>query len=273
MVTETQAAASRPSPRAPARIRQARDEIETLDDHGRLVQAMFSDIAPGYDRANRLMSLGTDVRWRRRAVSELLPPHVDPNSTAPRPRILDLCAGTLDSTAEIHRRYPEADLMGGDFSAGMLDAGARRLTGSARERITPRQMDAHDLPAPDLDFDAIFCAFGVRNLSDLPLGSREMFRVLRPGGKLTVLEFFRPASPVTRLFHGIYNRTVLPAVGWACTGNLGAYLYLPRSIGAFERVEDYATLLREVGFVDVEVESLTMGVASIVRATKPGEAP
>lgn len=262
--------ARRPTPQAPSRRRSEHAEIATVDDHGARVQAMFTDIAPGYDRANRLMSLGTDVRWRRRAVAELLPAQLDEGATTPRPRILDLCAGTLDSTAEIHRRYPAADLVGGDFSAGMLAAGERRLSGSARERITARQMDAHDLPEPDASFDAMFCAFGVRNLSNLPLGSREMLRVLRPGGKLTVLEFFRPASPVTRLFHGIYNRTVLPVVGWACTGNLGAYLYLPKSIGAFERVEHYATLLREVGFVDVTVEPLTMGVASIVRARKPG---
>lgn len=264
----------RPSPAAPSRSRvDAQREIETLDEHGRLVQAMFSDIAPGYDRANRLMSMGTDVRWRRRAVDTVLPESLAETARAEgrRPQILDLCAGTLDSTMEIHRRHPDADLVGGDFSLGMLQAGEKHLSGAARARIEAKQMDAHDLPEPDGRFDGLFCAFGVRNLSDLPRGSREMFRVLRPGGRLTVLEFFRPASPVTRLFHGIYNRTVLPVVGWACTGNLGAYLYLPKSIGAFERVEDYAALLEQVGFVNIQVEPLTMGVASIVRATKPAD--
>jgi len=252
-------------------------EIPAHDDHGRRVQAMFSDIAPGYDRANRIMSAGVDVRWRRRAVSTLLPAaaggrelDVDRGAGA---RILDLCAGTLDSTLSIHRRYPEAELIGGDFSAGMLDTGVARIAklGDPRalEHISPVRMDAHALPLEDASVDAIFCAFGVRNLSDLPLASAEQLRCLRPGGQLVILEFFRPTAWTTRAFHAVYNRTVLPVVGWACTGNLDAYLYLPRSIGEMLGTADYAALLSETGFVDVSVDDLTFGVASIVRARKP----
>jgi demethylmenaquinone methyltransferase/2-methoxy-6-polyprenyl-1,4-benzoquinol methylase len=246
-------------------------EIATYDEHGRKVQAMFSDIAHGYDRANRIMSVGTDVRWRRRAVATLLPSERGNGSGA---TILDLCAGTLDSTLEIHRRYGEATLIGGDFSAGMLEAGMLRIEAlgqpEALARISPQRMDAHALPLADASVDAIFCAFGIRNLSDLRVAGREQLRCLKPGGRLAVLEFFRPHRWTTRAFHAVYNHTVLPTVGWACTGNLDAYLYLPRSIGRMCTVDEYLDMLRELGFVDVSAESLTLGVASIVRAHKAG---
>lgn len=248
-------------------------EIATYDEHGRKVQAMFSDIAHGYDRANRIMSAGTDVRWRRRAVASLLPTERKPGADA---TILDLCAGTLDSTLEIHRQYPQASLIGGDFSAGMLDAGMRRIESlgqpEALAHITPQRMDAHALPLEDTSLDAIFCAFGIRNLSDLRVATHEQLRCLRPGGRLVVLEFFRPSSAATRAFHAVYNHTVLPVVGWACTGNLDAYLYLPRSIGRMCTVDEYVALLRELGFVDISAEPLTFGVASIVHARKDGGA-
>ena len=241
-----------------------------------MVQAMFSDIAPGYDLANRIMSAGTDVRWRRKAVSALLPttgrPDLD-TRTGAGATILDLCAGTLDSSLEIHRRYPEAEVVGGDFSAGMLAAGVERIRrlgdANAQARIRAVQMDAHALPLADASLDAIFCAFGIRNVSDLAIASAEQLRCLAPGGQLVVLEFFRPTAWTTRVFHTVYNNTVLPVVGWACTGNLGAYRYLPRSIGQMATTDDYAATLRAAGFVDVEVENLTLGVASVVRARKP----
>lgn len=249
-------------------------EIPAYDDHGRQVQAMFSDIAHGYDRANRIMSAGTDVRWRRKAVAELLPAGIGVDvRTGAGARILDLCAGTLDSTLEIHRRYPEAELIGGDFSAGMLETGIERVARiggpTASAKISAQRMDAHALPLEDESVHALFCAFGARNLSDLPLASREQLRCLAPGGQLVVLEFFRPSAWPTRAFHAVYNRTVLPLVGWACTGNLDAYLYLPRSIGAMRSSSDYAQLLRDSGFEDVQVQNLTFGVASVVRARKP----
>jgi demethylmenaquinone methyltransferase/2-methoxy-6-polyprenyl-1,4-benzoquinol methylase len=150
----------------------------------------------------------------------------------------------------------------------MLAHGARKLVGAAAARITAQQMDAHALPLADRSHDAIFCAFGVRNLSDLPAATREQHRVLRPGGRLTVLEFFRPTSFATRAVHALHNRTILPLLGWAATGNLGAYLYLPRSIGRFATVEAYSELLRASGFIDIEIRRLTLGIAWVVRATR-----
>lgn len=234
-----------------------------LGEHGTRVQNMFDRIAHGYDRANRLMSMGTDVRWRREAVADLLP-----SDAGAHPRVLDLCAGTMDGALEIHEHFPEATIVAGDFAAEMLERGRAKLVGSAEEKIEPRRMDAHALPLADGELDAIFCAFGIRNLSDLPRATSEQARCLRPGGRLTVLEFFKPARALPRMLHAAYNRTVLPLIGWAVTGDIEAYTYLPRSIGAFETVDAYRELLAAHGFVDVEVRALTLGMAWIVRATK-----
>ncbi len=246
----------------------------TVDEHGERVQGMFDRIAHGYDRANRVMSLGIDVRWRNEAVRGLLSEDISDSA-----KVLDLCAGTMDSSVEIHRQFPHADIVAGDFAEEMLARGAHKLTGTAGERITPQPMDAHSLPFEDASLDAIFCAFGVRNVSDLPRATAEQARTLRPGGTLTILEFFRPTSGLSRFLHTAYNRTVLPMVGWAATGNLDAYTYLPKSIGKFETVEAYEALLAEQGLVDVQHTKLTMGMAWIVRARRPategatGEAP
>jgi ubiquinone/menaquinone biosynthesis methyltransferase len=240
--------------------------IATVDDHGAKVQAMFDRIAHGYDRANHWMSLGTDERWRRRAVDRLLP-----DDAPAHPRVLDLCAGTMDSSLSILQRWPAAHIVAGDFAAQMLEHGRKKLTGNAAAQIEPRQMDAHELPVESDSLDAVFCAFGIRNLSDLPRATAEQARVLRPGGRLCVLEFFRPARAFAKVFHGVMGRTVLPAVGWMATGDLEAYTYLPRSIGEFRTIEGYGELLAAHGFVDVRAEPLTFGVAAVVRATfRPG---
>jgi demethylmenaquinone methyltransferase/2-methoxy-6-polyprenyl-1,4-benzoquinol methylase len=239
--------------------------MQTVDAHGEKVQAMFDRIAGGYDRANRLMSLWTDVGWRRRAVAGLLP-----HDGGDAPRVLDLCAGTLDSSLEIHRQFPHAHVVAGDFAVRMLEHGKRKLRGAAAEHIETRPMDAHRLPLPDADVDAIFCAFGIRNLSDLHQATLEQARVLRPGGRLVVLEFFRPTTAFTRTFHAVMGRSVLPVVGGLATGDFAAYTYLPRSISTFDTVERYGDRLRAAGFGDVQVQPLTRGVAAVVRATKLG---
>lgn len=248
-----------PSPAAP---------VPAVDAHGQKVQHMFGRIAHGYDRANRWMSLGTDVRWRRAAVAELRPRS---GHARPRPRILDLCAGTMDSSVEIHRQYPDADVIAGDFSPEMLERGRDKLVGAAGERITPRVMDAHALPEDEDGLDGIFCAFGMRNVSDLTRASAEQARCLRPGGRLVVLEFFRPTAVIPRVMHALYNRTVLPVVGWLATRDWEAYTYLPRSIGAFVTVDEYAERLLAHGFVDVHTQALSLGMAWRVSATWSGE--
>lgn len=241
----------------------------TTDSRGERVRHMFGRIASRYDLANRLMSAGVDRRWRRRAVDGLIPP--PPHARGHRPRVLDLCAGTLDSSLAIHQRYPDADVIAGDFSAGMLAEGRRKLQGAARERIETMRLDAHDIPLSTASVDAIFCAFGTRNLSDLCAATREQARCLRPGGLLTVLELFRPVGSFARAFHAVYCRAVLPLVGWAATGDLDAYLYLPRSIADFEDAHGYGGLLQETGFADIRTQRLTLGIAGIVRAIRKAD--
>lgn len=231
------------------------------------VQGMFDRIAERYDAANRVMSAGVDVFWRRKAISELL------RELGDAPRLLDLGAGTMDGAVEIARRSPRAKVIAADFAREMLRAGLRKLTAGddagqhLGARIAPQIADGHALPFVDGAFDGAFSAFCVRNLSDLARGMRELRRVIRPGGRAVILEFFRPAHE-RFFFDRIYNARVLPLLGWAVTGDRAAYQYLPASIAAFKSGDEYAALLREVGFDNVSVRPLfPSGVASQVVAS------
>ena len=243
------------------------------------VQGMFDRIAGRYDAANRVMSAGVDVLWRKKAIRELL------RGVGDTPRFLDLGAGTMDGAVEIARRAPGAKIIAADFAREMLRAGRGKLAGEDRAakssegqngdgksatlaaRIAPQIADGHALPFVDGAFDGAFSAFCVRNLRDLRRGMRELRRVIRPGGRAVILEFFRPARP--RLFFDkVYNARVLPLLGWAVTGDRAAYQYLPASIAAFRSGSEYADLLREVGFADVTVNALfPAGIASMVVAS------
>lgn len=231
------------------------------------VQGMFDRIAARYDAANRVMSAGVDVLWRRRAIGELL------QGLGDRPWLLDLGAGTMDGAVEIARRAPGARVAAADFAREMLRAGRGKLAAGddagqrLATRIVPHIADGHALPFADGAFDGAFSAFCVRNLSDLPRGMRELRRVVRPGGRLVILEFFRPERP-RFFFDKVYNAHVLPLLGWAVTGDRAAYQYLPASIAAFRSGPEYAELLRQVGFGEVSVRPLfPAGVASQVVAS------
>lgn len=249
---------------AEARAEVPRPEVD--------VQGMFDRIAGRYDAANRVMSVGVDVLWRKKAIRELL------RGVGATPRFLDLGAGTMDGAVEIARRAPGAKIIAADFAREMLRAGRGKLSGPDRAakdgegatlaaRIVPQIADGHALPFVDGAFDGAFSAFCVRNLRDLPRGMRELRRVIRPGGRAVILEFFRPARP--RLFFDkVYNARVLPLLGWAVTGDRAAYQYLPASIAAFRSGAEYAELLREVGFAEVTVSPLfPAGIASMVVAS------
>lgn len=220
--------------------------------HGDAARSMFDRIAPTYDTLNRLMSAGTDVRWRTHAVSML--------EGAPPGPVLDLCAGTLDLTALVSRARPRDQVVAADFSAAMLEAGRHK---APRAEIVVA--DATALPFADGEFSAVICGFGMRNLSDTRAGAREVRRVLRPGGAFVTLELFRASRFATRAFHRAYASLVLPAVGGWLSGDRGAYRYLARSMAGFLTRGEYETLLTDTGFVGVRGTDLTLGVASIVR--------
>jgi demethylmenaquinone methyltransferase / 2-methoxy-6-polyprenyl-1,4-benzoquinol methylase len=239
----------------------------SLAEGGADVQGMFNRVARRYDAANRIMSGGIDVVWRKKAIRLLL------DGLGETPRILDLGAGTLDGALEIARRSPGARVAAADFAREMLLAGRQKLgslsdnnAGGGR-RIATHAADGHDLPYRDAAFDGAFSAFCVRNLRDLPRGLRELRRVVRPGGRAVILEFLRPDK--TRFFFDrIWNPHVLPLIGRAVTGDREAYRYLPDSIAAFRSTAEFAALMNEVGFTSVETKALfPSGVATMVVAS------
>ena len=221
------------------------------------VRAMFDRIAGRYDTANRVMSAGLDVLWRRRAMRILL------DGIAPSSRVLDLGAGTLDGSAEIVRQRSDVHVVAADFSHAMLAAG-RRKPGIAR--VTLHAADGHRLPYRDGGFAAAFSGFCVRNLRDLTLALGELRRVVRPGGRIVVLEFFRPAQP-RPFWDGLCTNRVLPILGWAVSGDRAAYRYLPESIQGFETRANFEAKLRVAGFANVKSQDLFPGgIASLVQA-------
>lgn len=230
----------------------------SLAEAGHDVRGMFDRVAGRYDAANRVMSAGVDGRWRKKAIGQLLAGLGD------APSLLDLGAGTLDGGIEIVRRAPKARIASADFSREMLRAGRPKIPSGAV--IDTHGADGHALPYRQAAFDGAFSAFCVRNLRDLPLALSELRRVVRPGGRVAILEFFR--ADKRRFFFDAYNAHVLPLVGWAITGDREAYRYLPDSIAQFRSLSEFVALMREAGFANVEGENLfPSGVASLVVAS------
>ena len=218
------------------------------------VRAMFDRIAPTYDLLNRVMTLRVDQRWRRRLVASL--------RLEPGDHLLDVCAGTMDVAAEARRQYPGARVTGSDFSLPMLSRGA------AKTGLPAAAADALHLPFRTASVDAVTVAFGVRNLDSHEAGLSEMARVMRPGARLAVLEFFRPESTGTRAFHGAYNRLALPVMGRLLSADAGAYRYLVESMERFASLPEFVAAAGRAGFRDVKGELLFPGVCGLVTGVR-----
>ena len=220
------------------------------------VEAMFDSISGHYDRLNRILSLGTDRRWRRRAVN-LIGIHIRPME------ILDVATGTGDLAIEALRLGPRR-ITGIDISGKMLEEGRRKISRMGHgEQIVLMKGDSQAIEFSDGTFDVAMCAFGVRNFADTLTGLSEMCRVLRPGGMVMVLEFSRPAWFPLKQIYGLYFRQVLPRIGRRVSGDPGAYTYLPDSVMAFPDNERFLGLLTTAGFRDVKQRRLTGGIASL----------
>jgi ubiquinone/menaquinone biosynthesis methyltransferase len=218
------------------------------------VRAMFDRIAPTYDLLNRVMTLRVDQRWRRRLVASL--------RLEPGDRLLDVCAGTMDVAAEARRQYPGALVAGSDFSLPMLSRGA------AKTGLPAAAADALALPFRDGCAAAATVAFGVRNLDSYPAGLAELARVLRPGGRLGILEFFRPESAGSRAFHGAYNRLALPVMGRLLSADADAYRYLVESMERFASLPEFLAAAERAGFREVRGETLFPGVCGLVTGVR-----
>lgn len=225
------------------------------EDRERQVRQIFSEIAPRYDLLNHVLSLNIDRRWRTRAIGQL------GWQERPGGRYLDACAGTYDLSVELVRQPGfEGRVVASDFAEPMLVDGQGKLRDLP---VAPVCGDSLRLPFEDEAFDGVTVGFGVRNLADLPRGFAEFARVLKPGGRLVILEFTLPPNRLVRAGYMIYFNRVLPVIGRIVSGHPWAYTYLPESVKEFPGPEDLATLLRGAGFSRVDWSLVSLGIAAI----------
>jgi demethylmenaquinone methyltransferase/2-methoxy-6-polyprenyl-1,4-benzoquinol methylase len=222
---------------------------------------MFDAIAPRYDLLNHLLSAGIDRLWRKRAIRSL--------QLTGRETVLDLCAGTGDLGIEAKQARPgAAKVVGVDFSGAMLALGLRKLRKRGLDQdIAVVQGDASNIPLAGATVDAVTIGFGIRNVDDRGAACREMLRVLKPGGRIAILEFSMPSSPVFRYLYLSYFRHILPRLGAWISGHHTAYTYLPASVDAFHP-EDFMDLLRKSGFVNVAADPLMFGSVYLYTASR-----
>ena len=226
------------------------------------VREMFDRIAPAYDFMNHAMTMGIDRWWRRAAVKWL--------AKARPTQILDVATGTGDFAIALYKHLKPNHIEGIDLSENMLAVAREKVTRKGwNEHFTFTQGDCLELPQDDANVDAITVAFGVRNFEDLLKGYRQMWRVLRPGGKLAVLELSTPRNRVTRWFYDIYTLHLIPWVGGLKSHDRDAYRYLPRSIAAVPQGDDMLSLMTQAGFVEGHCHRMTFGTCSLYTATKP----
>ena len=234
------------------------------------VEAMFDNIAPAYDRLNDIMSFGVARAWRRAAVRRVrrtVAGHGIENGAA---QILDLATGTGDMAVKMALKMPGAHITGADLSEGMLALARHKAekTGCSG-RVEFHKAEAEQLPFSDGEFDAVTVAFGVRNFGDIPQGLREIQRVLRPGGRVFILEFSTPRGKIFGGAYRFYFHRVLPLIGGGISSDRAAYSYLPGSVEEFPAPERFVQMMEEAGFSQCRAEKFTGGVAYIYSGVKP----
>lgn len=232
-----------------------------LSEKGERIRAMFGSIAPRYDLLNRLLSLGIDRRWRRFAVGKI--------GLSGAGRVLDVATGTGDVALEIAAQTPDSvSIVGVDFCKEMVDLGRVKVEGSRHAgRITLQVAPCEEIPFEDGSFDAATISFGIRNVVDRAKGLSEMRRVLKDGGRIVILEFSTPTSPLFRALYHFYFLKMLPVIGGAFS-RFSAYRYLPDSVLEFPSRESFKAMMSEVGFQDVRHFDLTGGIATVYLGTR-----
>jgi len=224
------------------------------------IAGMFDAIAPRYDLLNHLLSAGIDRRWRGRAIASL--------RLTGRETLIDVCTGTADVALGA---TGAARILGVDFAGAMLASGLAKVRSAGQERrISLVRGDAMRLPAPDAKADAVTVAFGIRNVQRPEIGCAEMARVLRPGGRLAILEFGMPRIPGVSALYRWYFSRVLPFIGRRISGHTAAYSYLPASVGSFPPPAEFVTLLQHAGFSQVRAVPMTFGIVYLYTAVRAG---
>ena len=225
---------------------------------------LFDRIAGTYDGLNHGLSMNIDKRWRRSTVAQMA--HAE--------HVLDVAIGTADMAIEMLKSGKAQQVTGIDLSEQMMAVGKEKLE---RLTVNGNQMsdkvsfvygNAQKMPFEDASFDGVTCAFGCRNFSDLDAGLKEMYRVLRTAGQVTILEFSYPSNPVVRASYDLYFSHVLPFVGRMVSRDKTAYTYLNKSVKGFCWGEEFAQHMRDAGFENVRWETLTLGIATIYTAIK-----
>lgn len=220
---------------------------------------LFDRIAPTYDGLNHGLSLNIDRRWRRQTVARMRPAQ----------HVLDVAIGTADLTIEMLRRGKAQQLTGLDLSKEMMAIGRWKVEGlKYNEKVDFVYGNAQKMPFEDASFDGVTCAFGCRNFQNLDEGLQEMYRVLKPGGQVTILEFSYPSRRYIRALYDFYFTHVLPMIGRIVSRDKMAYTYLNKSVKNFCWGEAFVQHLRDAGFKDEHFEPLTFGIATIYTAIK-----
>ena len=243
---------------APLRTTFGATQVEEAERRA-FVRNLFDQVAPRYDLMNDLMSFGLHRLWKRAAVAA--------TSAAPGTAtgtVIDLAGGTGDLALALRKRLPEARIILADASPGMVEVARRRASG----QIDCRVAEGEELPFADASAEAVMLSFGLRNMTDPPKALREVRRVLKPGGRLVLLEFSEPDGWFAP-FYNLFSRFVIPALGALVSGNRKAYRYLIDSIRLFPDAETMAAELRAAGFADVTLRRFVFGVAVLHVARVP----
>jgi demethylmenaquinone methyltransferase/2-methoxy-6-polyprenyl-1,4-benzoquinol methylase len=264
MSTSVPPSAPTPDPVSDSSVSNSPDPSHPfLDKPGEKIQGLFDEIAPRYDILNRLLSFNIDLWWRNRAVQSL--------RLKPGHMILDACCGTGDLSMAALKAEPKIEVVGSDFSMQMLLNGDRKRRAKSGSARGPKlvQADTLQLPFRDHTFDGAMVGFGMRNVSDLAAGLRELSRVLKPGGRLMILEFTPMTNRVLRPFSDWYQGTILPALGNLLSGSrVKAYSYLDESVKDWPDGDRFAEIIRRTPFHAVRWKPLFPGNVAVHEAVK-----
>jgi demethylmenaquinone methyltransferase/2-methoxy-6-polyprenyl-1,4-benzoquinol methylase len=225
------------------------------------VSKMFNNISKNYDFLNHFLSLGIDKSWRKKAIAEL-------KSIQPQV-ILDVATGTGDLALEAQKQLNPKKIIGIDIAVKMLEIGRVKIQKKQLSEImTLEEGDSENLPFEDNSFDAVIVAFGVRNFANVENGIKEMYRVLKPGGKCVILEFSKPKIFPIKQLYNFYFKRILPGIGRATSKDNKAYSYLYESVQAFPEGKDFEQLLLKTGLKETKCLPLTLGICTIYSGSK-----